>query len=112
MKATPLLKLFPLGTFIANTSATALIGAFHILQRGPNLPGANACAILQGLIDGYCGCLSTISTFAVEIGVLSKKKAWFYVALSWTVSQLLLLVIMGSSWWDGGMQEGVVCSFQ
>lgn len=111
MKATPLLKLFPLGTFLANTSATALIGTFHILQRVHHLPSQNACAILQGLMDGYCGCLSTISTFAVEIGVLTKRKAWIYVALSWVVSQLLLLVILGPSWWAGGVKDSVSCTF-
>lgn len=111
MLLTPRLKLFPLGTFVANTGGTALIGMFHVLQRTPTLPSMNACAILQGLIDGYCGCLTTVSTFAVEVGALRTSSAWLYVGLSWAVSQLLLLVILGPSWWVGHVSESRMCSF-
>ena len=68
-------------------------------------------AILEGLVDGYCGCLTTVSTFAVEVGALKTRRAWVYVLLSWGVSQLLLLVIMGTSWWAGGIDEENMCSF-
>ena len=111
VKLTPLFTLFPLGTFIANITGTALLGAFHILQRLPRHPSQNACAILEGLIDGYCGCLTTVSTFAVEVGALKSKRAWLYVILSWGVSQLLLLIIVGSSWWGGGVDESNMCTF-
>ncbi|EJD01122.1 uncharacterized protein FOMMEDRAFT_158255 [Fomitiporia mediterranea MF3/22] len=108
---TPLLHLFPLGTFVANVSGTALIGVFHVLMRTPHLPSPNACAILQGLMDGYCGCLTTISTFAVEVGALRTKRAWLYVLLSWGASQILLLVILGSAWWGGNIDDNRVCTF-
>lgn len=111
VKLTPLLTLFPLGTFVANAGGTALLGAFHILQRLPRQPSQNACAILEGLIDGYCGCLTTVSTFAVEVGALKTRRAWLYVILSWAVSQLLLLVVVGSSWWGGGVDESRMCTF-
>lgn len=111
VKLTPLVTLFPLGTFVANTAGTALLGVFHVLQRTSTLPSHNGCAILQGLIDGYCGCLTTVSTFAVEVDALKAKKAWFYVALSWGVSQLLLLVIFGSSWWGADVDESRMCTY-
>lgn len=111
MHVTPHFKLFPLGTFIANTIATAFLGAFHILQRTSHLPSENACAVLQGLSDGYCGCLSTVSTFAVEVGALKTGRAWLYVALSWGVSQLLLLVVLGPSWWRGHIDDSRMCNF-
>ncbi|KAJ3553000.1 hypothetical protein NM688_g3852 [Phlebia brevispora] len=107
----PTLKLFPLGTYTANCVGTALIGTFHVLQgmRGP--PSPNACAVLQGLIDGYCGCLTTISTFATEVAALSPGRAWFYVVLSWVTCQLLLLVILGPSYWAGNVSETLTCVF-
>ncbi|TDL29553.1 hypothetical protein BD410DRAFT_779993 [Rickenella mellea] len=111
VKVTPLVKLLPMGTLLANTSATALLGMFHVLQRTHALPSKIACGILQGLIDGYCGCLSTVSTFAVEVGAMNAKKAWLYVGLSWSISQLLLLVIIGPSWWRGGINEDRTCTF-
>ncbi len=111
IRLNPLLSLFPLGTFTANMAGTALIGAFHVLQgiRGP--PSPNACAVLQGLMDGYCGCLTTVSTFATEVAALQPSRAWFYVILSWVTSQLLLLVILGPSYWAGNVSENMTCVF-
>jgi fluoride ion exporter CrcB/FEX len=59
----PRLKALPLGTLVANISGTALLAAFRVLQSTPSLPSRNRCDILQGLVDGYCGCLTTVSTF-------------------------------------------------
>lgn len=107
----PRIKLFPLGTFTANALGTALLGVFHVLQGVPSV-SPDACSLLQGLGDGYCGCLTTVSTFAAEVDALEGWKAIFYVTLSWVVGQLLLLVIMGSSFWAGHVSQQVVCSFQ
>ena len=107
----PTIRLFPLGTFAANAFGSALIGVFHVLQSTQTPPSPNACAVLQGLIDGYCGCLTTVSTFATEVTTLSPKKAWFYVVLSWVTCQLLLLVILGPSYWAGHVSENVTCVF-
>ncbi|KAI0921847.1 hypothetical protein AcW2_006699 [Taiwanofungus camphoratus] len=108
----PRLRLFPLGTFAANMFGTALLGAFTVLQstRGP--PGGTACAVLRGLSDGYCGCLTTVSTFATEVAALEDKKSWLYVAISVVTAQLLLLVIMGSSYWAGHVSEQMTCTYK
>lgn len=108
----PRIKLFPLGTFTANTLGTALLGLFHVLQGMPSAVSPNACSLLQGLGDGYCGCLTTVSTFAAEVDALEGWKASLYVILSWVVGQLLLLIIMGSSFWAGHVSEQLTCSFQ
>lgn len=107
----PRIKLFPLGTFTANALGTALLGLFHVLEGMPSV-SSNACSLLQGLGDGYCGCLTTVSTFAAEVDALDGRKASFYVIMSWVVGQLLLLVIMGSSYWGGHVSEQMRCSFQ
>jgi CrcB protein len=108
----PRIKLFPLGTFTANALGTALLGLFHVLQGVPVAVSPNTCSLLQGLGDGYCGCLTTVSTFAAEVDALEGPKAWLYVTLSWVVGQLLLLVIMGSSFWTGRVSEQMTCTFQ
>ncbi|KAK7691059.1 hypothetical protein QCA50_006162 [Cerrena zonata] len=108
----PKLSLFPLGTFTANMFGTALLALFHVLQGIDSDPvSPNACAILQGLADGYCGCLTTVSTFAVEILTLEEWKSWLYTVMSWVVAQLLLLVILGPSYWAGGVSERLACTF-
>ncbi|KAG0709703.1 CrcB-like protein-domain-containing protein [Suillus ampliporus] len=108
----PRLKTIPLGTLMANSLGTALLGFFHVLQGFPSAVSPNTCSLLQGLGDGYCGCLTTISTFAAEIVALKGRKAWSYTIISWIIGQLLLLVIMGSSFWGGHVREQMTCSFQ
>ncbi|CAE7099629.1 unnamed protein product [Rhizoctonia solani] len=98
----------PIGTLGANSLGTALLAAFHVIQRTPVSP--TACAILQGLIDGYCGCLTTISTFAVEIRGLKGWNAWRYFGLSYIVGQILMVAIVGGSWWSGRVKEHSMCS--
>lgn len=58
----------PIGTYLANLIATSLLALFSALQFTPNAHrNAEYCASLQGLRDGFCGCLSTISTFFFEL---------------------------------------------
>jgi fluoride ion exporter CrcB/FEX len=107
-----LIKVIPLGTLTANLMGTAFLGAFHVVQNISKDPvSSNACAILQGLSDGYCGCLTTVSTFAVEILGLKLWKGSQYAFVSWTMGQLLLLVILGPSFWTGGAEEKITCRF-
>jgi fluoride exporter len=110
-KLNPRLRTFPLGTLVANEVATALLAACHIIQRAPSPPSPVACSILQGFIDGFCGCLSTVSTFVVELRTLQRKKAWIYFTLSFVLGQILLLVMLGPAWWTGRIKENRLCSF-
>ncbi|KAF8335060.1 CrcB-like protein-domain-containing protein [Cantharellus anzutake] len=108
----PRIPSFPLGTFAANIFATALIGAFHTLQHRDNpLISHVSCEILKGLSDGYCGCLSTVSTFAVEVRAL-KRKAWVYAAASLIVAQISLVLIAGVPRWSGVTKESSMCSYE
>jgi CrcB protein len=106
----PRLKALPLGTLVANILGTALLAAFHVLQSTPSLPSRNRCDILQGLVDGYCGCLTTVSTFAAEISDLRFWKACRYALISWTLGQVVILLIFGSSLWTGSVEKQVTCT--
>lgn len=55
---------FPIGTFTANIFGTAVLAALSLAQSGPHLVPI-ACVVVQALADGYCGCLTTISTWVV-----------------------------------------------
>ncbi|KAK0206669.1 CrcB-like protein-domain-containing protein [Desarmillaria ectypa] len=106
----PLLTYFPLGTFAANSLATAFLATFHVLQRKTPSVSWSACSTLQGLSDGYCGCLSTISTFAVEVKTLKRWANVWYVLASWVTAQLLLLVIVGPALLSQNVSERTMCS--
>lgn len=109
----PVLKVMPLGTLTANLAGTGLLGMFHVLQNRRAPFSAHACSILQGLIDGYCGTLTTVSTFAVELSAMKgSKRAWLYGSLSWVCSQLLLLVILVPSFTAGRVSKITTCALE
>lgn len=100
---------FPYGTLAANLLGTALLAGFHALQRGTGGVDAHACEVLQGLGDGFCGCLTTVSTFAVELRSATGGRGWAYGLASVILAQLLCLAILGPAWLSGAVDEHAVC---
>jgi CrcB protein len=101
----PLSKSMPVGTFAANTFGTALLAMFHVLKGLPRPVSPVACDILQGLGDGYCGCLTTVSTFAAEVSALTVRRRWIYATVTIVTGQLLVLIILGPSFWAGNIVD-------
>jgi fluoride ion exporter CrcB/FEX len=88
-----MMKKIPVGTMTANIVGTGLLGAFHVLQNKHPHVSPHACSTLQGLIDGFCGTLTTVSTFAVELNAMEGSRcAWIYGGISVVISQLLLVI--------------------
>ena len=111
-----LISSFPLGTFTVNIAGTVILGIFWDLQHSP--PGAAGgrvggglvgCQVLQGVQDGFCGCLTTISTWVLEMTALKRKHAYIYGGISISVALVFLVVIMGSLVWSRGV-SAAVCS--
>ncbi|KAI9755092.1 MAG: hypothetical protein M4579_004431 [Chaenotheca gracillima] len=100
-------RSFPLGTFACNTFGTAVLGMAFDLQRIP-LGGQVGCGVLLGVQDGFSGCLTTVSTWVVEITTLRRRHAWVYGGLSVVVGLGLLVVVIGSLSWSVGF-SGTVC---
>ncbi|KAF2825627.1 hypothetical protein CC86DRAFT_370583 [Ophiobolus disseminans] len=110
----PLLASFPLGTFTVNIFGTAVLGMAYDLQRVPLLASGIGggsmvgCQVLQGIMDGFCGCLTTVSTWILEIDSLKKRHAYVYGGASVGVGLGLAVAIMGSVRWTVGWQ-GIIC---
>jgi fluoride exporter len=88
---------------------TAFLGAFRVLQSTVKPVSISGCRVLQGLGDGYCGCLTTVSTFAAEVDALRGWRAWFYVAASWGTGQIILLLVLEPPFWTGYTNGVVSC---
>jgi len=97
------LASFPLGTFAVNISGTAILGMAWDLAHVP-LGGVVGCQVLQGVEDGFCGCLTTVSTWVAELATLRRRNAYIYGGVSVTVGFGLLVAIMGGLRWgsEGG----------
>lgn len=96
---------FPMGTFAANIIGTMVLGMAWDLQHSSAGSTRVGCQVLQGIMDGFCGCLTTVSTWVAELGSLRRKHAYVYGGVSLGVSLASLVVIMGSHLWSKGWME-------
>ena len=95
------IKSFPLGTFSVNVVGSALEAMFIDLQRAP-IGGRIGCQVLQGMTDGFCGCLTTVSTWVIELRGLRTRHAYFYGVMSVAMGFSLYVIITGSLMWTRG----------
>ena len=93
------IKAFPLGTFAVNIFGSALQAMLIDLQRVP-IGGLVGCQVLQGMQDGFCGCLTTVSTWVSELKGLRIRHAYFYGGMSICVGLSFMVIIMGSLMWS------------
>ncbi|KAB2110391.1 Fluoride export protein 1 [Alternaria gaisen] len=106
------IKSFPIGTFSANMLGTALLAMAYDLQHADlqgNVAGGSivGCQVLTGITEGFCGCLTTVSTWVAELRSLRKKHAYLYGATSIVLGFSLMVVIMGALEWTLGIRSPV-----
>jgi fluoride exporter len=104
----PRISSFPLGTFAANVFGTIVLGVCFDLQHSSLGAGdMMSCRILEGVMEGFCGCVTTVSTWVAELNELSKKHSYIYGLGSVVIALSFLITIMGSLQWSQGFQEPV-----
>lgn len=111
----PKIKNFPLGTFAANLGGTLLLAILTLLGRGkrslvshmPLVLNITVCHVLQGLDDGFCGALTTVSTFVVELFGLKTDHAYKYGGVSILSGYVVMILILGSYNWTVGLTDPV-----
>ncbi|KXT14892.1 hypothetical protein AC579_756 [Pseudocercospora musae] len=113
VKLNGLVAAFPLGTFAVNMFGTAIEGMCYDIQHvgvgimGQVGGGRVGCQVLQGVQDGFCGCLTTISTWVAEINGLKRKHGYLYALASIVGGLCLMVIIMGSVRWTVSFREPV-----
>lgn len=103
----PMIPAFPLGTFAINIFGTCVAGMCFDLQRAksPLAPSsAISCVLLQGIIQGFSGCATTVSTWVAELQGLKRRHAWIYGVLTIGVALLCQVAIMGPVRWTIGFR--------
>ena len=97
---------FPLGTFAVNMFGTICLGLFFNVQHSRSVAGdVIACQVLQGAMDGFCGCATTVSTWVAELSGLQRRHSYIYGFSSVVVALSFLVIIMGSLLWSKGFQD-------
>lgn len=105
---------FPVGTFAVNVLGTCIEGMCYDLQHSRNVVGnvlsgrANSCAVLEGVMQGFCGCATTVSTWIVELNGLRRHHAWGYGLTSVAVALGSQVAIMGSVAWTVGFDQSCI----
>lgn len=105
---------FPLGTFCVNMFGTLVLAVVWDLQRLPNHGiAANiggdlvSCQILQAIEDGFCGCVTTVSTWVLELSTLRRRHSYQYGFASIVTSLMIVVVVMGPLKWTVGLSQPV-----
>ncbi|KAI1869654.1 uncharacterized protein JN550_005635 [Neoarthrinium moseri] len=98
---------FPLGTFAVNMAGTVVLGMAWDLAHVP-AGGVVGCQVLQGIEDGFCGCLTTVSTWVAELAALRRRHAYLYGTASVVVAVACMVAIMGGLRWTQGF-SGLMC---
>lgn len=99
---------FPLGTFTVNVVGTMILGMAFALQHatiGSSVFGGGSftgCQVLQGIMDGFCGCLTTVSTLVLELSDLKRQHAYVYGIVSVAAALAMLVVEIGPLRWTRG----------
>ena len=114
LKLNGLVASFPLGTFAVNMLGTAILGMAYDLQHvvldwGASGVGGGvlSCQVLQGIMDGFCGCLTTVSTWVGELNGLRRSHSYTYGLATVTMGFGLLVAIMGTVRWTVGWKDPV-----
>jgi len=87
----PVIRLFPWATLVANVFAAAIIGVLYSIRRGEQPSGFWYFAAV-----GFCGGLSTFSSFSLETAQLIKAGHYLYASLNVGLSIVMCIALV---WW-------------
>ncbi|KAI9229687.1 MAG: CrcB-like protein-domain-containing protein [Piptocephalis tieghemiana] len=105
-----ILSHFPVGTFTVNVFGAWIYGGVWLAARSRHpWTSPNLCIFLQALLDGFCGCLTTVSTLISEVHLLTGCQATRYLGASIISSQVFLASVVGTLHWSHALPSDGGC---
>ncbi|KAM5439158.1 hypothetical protein McanMca71_003559 [Microsporum canis] len=113
----PIIPSFPLGTFLVNMVGTLVLGMCFDLQHAGTIAAKTSvdgipdshrllsCQVLKGVMDGFCGCTTTVSTWIAELHSLNLKHAYRYGLVSIGLGIVFMVVVIGTMEWTIGLGQ-------
>ncbi|KAK3302307.1 CrcB-like protein-domain-containing protein [Chaetomium strumarium] len=101
---------FPVGTFVVNLAGTGVLAMAWDLAHSGGAAAAGqgliGCQVLAGVQDGFCGCLTTVSTWVGELAALRRRHAYVYGGASVLGGFAVVVAIMGGLRWSESYEWG------
>lgn len=86
---------FPYGTFVANVVGTWIASLILVLSKYfVEYYDIQVQSILYGILTGFCGGLTTVSTLVKELDALPPTEGYIYSIATHSVSQLGIILIL------------------
>jgi fluoride ion exporter CrcB/FEX len=86
---------FPLGTFLANVIGTWIATIIVSLSKYVvEYYDTSSQAVLYGLLTGFCGGLTTVSTLVKELDILPPTEAYAYTLATHSLSQVGIILLL------------------
>ena len=89
---------FKLGTFLVNVAGSWLLEGV-VCMKELYAERVLARDLLMGVASGFCGCLTTVSTFAVELSSLPLLSSYVYAFSSIVLAQVGMILVRGIFQW-------------
>lgn len=93
---------FPLGTFLANAIGSIILAGTLVARAYVAMETSTQWLLysaLSGIITGFCGSLTTVSTFASQLVKTPFRIALLYALVSLGVTQVMFTIILGTYSW-------------
>lgn len=91
------LNWIPTGTLIANVTGSVISVVMVALELNMAADGFWTVGTLRAIKVGFCGCLTTVSSFVSEVNSLMKRKPNHYQAYLYILMSLLTSFILASA---------------